>query len=66
MKRQYQDFQILYITEGCYRVTVRKKVFWFFYKWIALTYQEAENTEEKPLEFETFKEATEFIDNIVK
>ena len=65
-KLQFQDFQILYITEGCYRVAIRRKVLWFFYKWDTITYQEAENSEEKPLEFKTFKEANEFIESIVR
>lgn len=66
MKRlTHKDFQILYISEGCYRISIRKPLFKFFYRWEALTYQEAENTEDKKLEFNTFAEATDFIENIL-
>ena len=61
----HKDFQILYITEGCYRLSIRKPFFKFFYRWVPVTYQEAENTDPKKLEFNTFDEAVGFIENIV-
>jgi len=61
-----KDFQILYVNEKCYTVYMRIKFLWFFYKWVPITYQEAEHTEDKVLEFETFDEATNFIETITR
>jgi hypothetical protein len=64
MKQTKKDLMIIYQTENCYRVSVRKKFLLFFNRWITLTYQEAENSKEIPLEFKSFSEAELFIDNI--
>ena len=66
MSLDKQDFQILYITEGCYKVLLRIKFLYFFYRWVPITYQESENSEDKILEFESFIEATNFIDTVTK
>lgn len=64
MKVRKQDLMITYYEEKCYRLSIRKTVLFFFTRWEPLTYQETENTKELPVEFETFEEATEFIDTI--
>ena len=66
MKLKKSDFQIMYETEGCYRLLVREKFLWIFKRWVFVTTQEAENSDEKILEFSTFKEATDFIDLIAE
>jgi hypothetical protein len=43
---------------------MRKKFLLVFSRWITLTYQEAENSKEEPIEFKTFLEAELFINNI--
>lgn len=62
MKHTKKDFQIVFKDHDKYIVEVRKRFLKFFYKWIPVTYQEAENTEEKVLEFESFEAATNFVD----
>lgn len=64
MKLKKSDFQIMYETEGCYRILIREKFFWFFKRWVLVTTQEAENSDETPLEFKTFNEATDFVELI--
>ena len=64
MKLTKKDLMITYHTENCYRLSMRKKFLLFFNRWITLTYQEAENSKEIPLEFKSFSEAELFIDNI--
>jgi hypothetical protein len=66
MKLKKSDFQITYETEGCYRLLVREKFFWIFKRWVFVTTQEAEHSDETPLEFKTFKEATDFVDLIAE
>ena len=62
MRLRKQDLVVTYEHEGCYRILIRTKFLWFFYRWVPITYQEAEHLEDKILEFETFKAATEFIE----
>lgn len=64
MKLKKSDFQIMYETEGCYRILIRESFLWLFTRWVFVTCQETENSDETPLEFNTFKEATNFVDNI--
>jgi len=64
--KQKKDLMIIYQTENCYRVSVRKKFLLFFNRWVPLTYQEAENSSEIPLEFKSFSEAQFFIENIAE
>ena len=64
MKIAKKDLMITYYTENCYRLSMRKKFLIFFNRWITLTYQEAENSKELPIEFNTFLEAEKFINNI--
>jgi len=66
MKHNKQDFQITYIKEGCYQISMRTRFLFFFYNWDTITYQEAEHTDDKPLEFESFNAATDFIETIAK
>ena len=66
MKKTKKDLMIIYQTENCYRVSVRKKFLLFFNRWVPLTYQEAENSSEIPLEFNSFSEAEFFINNIIE
>ena len=46
------------------RNMVRKPFLKFFHIWVPVMFQEAENTEEQLLTFESFEAATKFIDNI--
>lgn len=64
MKVSKKDLMITYHTENCYRLSMRKKFLLVFSRWITLTYQEAENSKEEPIEFKTFLEAELFINNI--
>jgi len=66
MKIKKSDLMICYHTEKCYRLSIRKKFFWFFKRWVPITYQEAENSNELPIEFESFEAATDFINNIAE
>lgn len=60
------DFQVMFEDHDRYSIRVRKPFLKFFKKWIPITYQEAENTEEKLLTFESFSEAVSFIDTVAK
>jgi len=64
MKIAKKDLMIIYQTENCYRLSMRKKFLLIFYRWVPLTYQEAENSKELPIEFNSFLEAEKFINNI--
>lgn len=64
IKPKKQDLMIIYYAENAYRVSMRKKIFWFIKKWVPITYQETENSPEVPLQFRTFDEATDFINAI--
>lgn len=66
MKIKKSDLMIVYHSEKRYRISMRKKVFWFFKRWVPVTYQEAENSAEIPIEFRTFADATEFINNVAE
>jgi hypothetical protein len=55
---------ITYHTENCYRLSVRKNFLLIFKRWIPLTYQVTENSNEEPIEFHSFLEAETFINNI--
>jgi hypothetical protein len=66
MKLSKKDLMITYYSENCYRLSMRKKLLFFFNSWIPLTYQEAENSKELPIEFNTFLEAEKFINNIAE
>ncbi len=65
-KLNKQDFKIVYITEGCYRVQACERFLWIFKRWIYLTCQETENADERYMEFVSFKGATDFIDQIAE
>jgi hypothetical protein len=65
MKLTKKDLMITYHAENCYRLSMRKKFLLFFNRWITLTYQEAENSKEEPIEFNSFSEAESFINNII-
>jgi hypothetical protein len=64
MKPRKQDLMISLLDEGVFRISIRKKLFFVFHKWVELTYQEAENSVEYPLEFNTLSEAESFCDLI--
>jgi len=64
MKIPKKDLIITYNGENCYRLSMRKKFLFFFNCWIPLTYQEAENSKEEPIEFKTLPEAQSFLENI--
>ena len=66
MKIPKKDLMITYHTENCYRLSMRKKFLLVFSRWITLTYQEAENSIEEPIEFRSFLEAESFINNIAE
>ena len=63
MKPNKEDISITQDELG-FHINFKKRSFFFFYKWIPLTYQEAENSEEKPVVFNSLEEAINFIDNI--
>lgn len=65
MKLNKKDIRIIYYSENCYRLSVRKTILFIFHKWIPLTYQESEYSIEKHIEFNSFLDAVSFIDNIV-
>lgn len=60
------DFQISYESEGCYRVQVLESFLYLFKRWVFLTCQETENSDESLMEFLTFKEAENFINLITE
>ena len=62
MRLQKKDFQIVFQNHDRYTVQVRKPFFKYFYRWVTVTYQETENSEEQVMEFESFEAATKFID----
>ena len=64
MNLQKKNLMITYDNEFCYRVYIRKRVFLFFDKWVPLTYQETENSDEHIIEYRSFDEAKNFIDRI--
>lgn len=66
MKFKKDEFQILRVNDVCYTIIMRKKLFWFIYTWAPVTYQEAEHTEDKPMMFCSFNEATDFIETIAE
>jgi hypothetical protein len=51
---------------GLFHVFIKQKTFWFFYKWIPLTYQEAENSAELPIAFNSINEAIKFVNEITE
>ena len=59
-----KNLMITYENEFCYRVYIRKRVFLFFDKWVPLTYQETENSDEHIIEYRTFNEAVDFVNRI--
>ena len=65
MKLQKKDLMIVYHSENRYTLSVRKRILFFFYRWIPLTYHVAENTAEEIMEFSTFEEAEKFVENIL-
>jgi hypothetical protein len=60
MKPTKQDLMISLIDEGVFRVYIRKRFLFVFWRWVEITYQEAENTQEYPIEFNTLTEAENF------
>lgn len=64
MRHIKEDFQIIFEDHNRFSIKVRKRFLKFFYIWVPVTYQEAEHTEDVPVEFATFDEAVSFIDNI--
>ena len=65
MMYKRSDFQIIFHDLDEFSIKVRKPFLKFFKIWVPITYQEAENSEELILTFETFEAATDFIENIV-
>ena len=65
MKTTKQDLMIVH-NDKDYSISVCKPFLFFFKRWIPLTYQETENSDEKLLTFETFNEAENFIKNITE
>ncbi len=64
MRLKKQNFQVVFEDVNRFSVKVRKPFLRFFSRWIPLMYQEAEHSEELPVEFKTFEEATSFVDSI--
>ena len=64
MRHKKTDFLIIFEDHNKFSVKVRKRFLKFFHIWVPVMYQEAENTEEQLLTFDTFEAATKFIDNI--
>lgn len=59
-----KDLMIVCENENTYKVYIRETYLLFLKRWIPLTYQETENSEEHDIEYTTFKEAQEFIDKL--
>ncbi len=66
MKHKKTDFVIVFEDHNRFSIKVRKQFLKFFSRWIPLTYQETENSDEKLLIFDSFDDATNFIDNIAE
>jgi len=66
MRFKKTDFQIVFHDHNKFGISVRKRFLKFFSFWIPLTYQETEYSDDKPLVFDTFEEATKFIDTIAE
>lgn len=66
MRYNKTDFQVIFEDHDKFSVKVRKPFLKFFNKWIPITYQETENTEEKLMIFESFGDAVNFIDMVSK
>ena len=66
MRYNKTDFQIIFHDLNKFSIKVRKPFLKFFHRWIPIMYQEAENTDEKLLIFDSFEEATNFIDSVAK
>lgn len=61
-----KDLMITQKNEASYQLYLRQRWMFFFERWIPLTYQEGENSEEIIYEFKSFDEATEFINLITE
>lgn len=48
-----------------YRIILKETFLLFFSKWVEVTWR-GEDHEDKPIEFDTFKEAKEFIFNVTQ
>ena len=63
-----RDFRITEIGQGSniFHLEMRKSFLFVFRWWELLTYSEAENSEEIPLEFKCLEDAVDFIEYIIK
>lgn len=66
MKTQKKDLLITQIGKDQFQLFLRKRWLIFFERWIPLTYQEAENSNEIIYEFKSMDEAKEFIEIIAE
>lgn len=65
MKLAKKDIMIVHHDKN-YSLSVRKPFLFFFKRWVPVTYQETENSNEELLTFESFSEAEKFIENITE
>lgn len=65
MRFNKSDFMIVRKKKKNYHILIKSKFLFIFERWLILTAQDTENTEPYPIEFKTFKEANEFIENFV-
>jgi len=66
MRHNKSDFLIIVEDHNKFSIKVRKPFLRFFFIWVPVKYQEAEHTDELPLLFDTFDEATNFIEMVSK
>ena len=62
MRHKKTDFLIIFQDHNKFSIKVRKPFLKFFYRWVPVMFQEAENTDEQLLTFDSFEAATNFID----
>lgn len=49
-----------------FTIKIKKPILLIFHKWETLTVRDSENSPDKPIEFDTLKEAIEFIDMVAE
>lgn len=64
MRYKKTDFHIVFEDLNKFSLRVRKPFLKFFHRWVKVTYQETENSDELPLIFDNFEDAKNFVENI--
>ena len=66
MKLNKQDFLITQFDRDHFRISIRKPFLFIFTRWVELTHVDADGEDEQPVEYKTFDDAANFINDIVE